>query len=82
MAYYEYETSPRKLRPEYERETYKVPVARKKVNTQSTKKKTTKSSQKVLTIHDFFFMLFSRDLSSNGIPLPIYFHSSKINIYE
>ena len=27
-------------------------------------------------------MLFSRDLSSNGIPLPIYFHSSKINIYE
>ena len=59
MAYYEYETSPRKLRPEYERETYKVPVARKKVNTQSTKKKTTKSSQKVDTTVVFKYCMFS-----------------------
>ena len=59
MAYYEYETSPRKLRPEYERETYKVPVSRKKVNTQSTKKKTTKSSQKVDTTVVFKYCMFS-----------------------
>ena len=47
MAYYEYETSPRKIRPEFERETsYKVPEARKKVNTQ-VQKKTVKNIKNV-----------------------------------
>ena len=47
MAYYEYETSPRKLRPEFERETtYRVPQARKKVNTQTQKKKNVKKVEK------------------------------------
>ena len=46
MAYYEYETSPRKIRPEFERETtYKVPEARKKTKTQ-TQKKTAKKAAK------------------------------------
>lgn len=46
MAYYEYETSPRKLRPEFERETtYRVPQARKKANTQAQKKKIVKKAE-------------------------------------
>ena len=35
--FYEYETSPRKLKPEYDRDSYKVPQAKKKVAPKESK---------------------------------------------
>lgn len=77
MAYYEYETSPRKIRPEYERETYKVPQAKKKTNTQNQTKKSTKKVQKVDHTIVFRYCMFS--LAIFAILLAFIYSDSKVD---
>ena len=47
--FYEYETSPRKLKPEYDRDSYKVPQAKKKVALKESKNANLKVNKKVQT---------------------------------
>lgn len=77
MAYYEYETSPRKIRPEFERETYyKVPEARKKVNTQS-QKKTVKKANKVE--HSMVFKYCAISMCIFTILLALIYSDSRVD---
>ena len=77
MAYFEYETSPRKIRPEFERETYyKVPEARKKVNTQS-QKKTVKKANKVE--HSMVFKYCAISMCIFTILLALIYSDSRVD---
>ena len=77
MAYYEYETSPRKIRPEYERETYKVLQAKKKINTQIQNKKNVKKSQKV--DHSIVFKYCSVSIAIFAVLLAFIYSDSKVD---
>ena len=77
MAYYEYETSPRKIRPEYERETYRVPQAKKKVNTQTQTKKVSKKAQKTDNSVVFKYCMFCFAIFS--ILLAFIYSDSKVD---